>query len=236
MQLICKIAVANELIGNMEISLNKSEFVRFKGKIAEHLVYQYIKEKIIPSLRTSWPKTIFTNIAWFGDEEKENSFLPEYARIEWKHEEKFFISRCLYPTPELLGKFKLLTKTLENVPDGFLLKLKDTGKSKTLKQGLNDFNLPNEWEDYGKSFIATEYQDEFLSVVDGDIEIIEVKSDSSNLMKHQIKSYAAVLNMGYSLRFFHVEFKDFKANKFELSQRLISTTSELCAFPIARPN
>jgi hypothetical protein len=48
-------------------------------------------------------------------------------------EQTFFVSNNLIPTTELLRDFKDITRTLSNVPDGFLFKLKKTGKSKILR-------------------------------------------------------------------------------------------------------
>ena len=216
----------------LKYSFNNSDFRNLKGKIAEMLVHRYIEKVSIPSLKDKWDEAIFTPIAWFGDEEEQNKNRPPFSRIYWKHEEKFFISKNLYPTPDFLGKFKLLTKTLENVPDGFLFKIKEMDGFKTLKEALVEFNLSDYWEDFGYTFNRKERSDDQqFAIIDGEIEIVEVKSDESNLPPHQRQSYTAVLNEGFALRFFHVDLSTFAKNEFEVSEKLITKLSELKTFP-----
>ena len=206
----------------MIYSFNQSDYRNLKGQIAEKLIRRYINEITIPSLRERWDDAIFTHIAWFGDEDLQNLNRPAYAQFWQKHEEKFFIARSLCPTPEFLARFKLLTKKLENIPDGFLVKLNKSSENVTLKQALNNLRIEGDWEDFGQVFFRAQHSDdEKLAVVNGEIEVIEIKSDKSHLMAHQKKSYSAILNEGFSLRFFHVDLSSFKENKFEIFEKLI---------------
>jgi len=214
-------------------SFSKPDFRNLKGQIAEKLVKSYIEHVLIPALQKEWDIVIFTPHAWFGDEVEENKNRPEYLRIFWQHEEKFFIANKLFPTQVFLNRFKRLTKLLENVPDGFIIKMKNTGKFKCLKEALNEFNLSYGWEDNGYAFNQSEHKDnELLTIVEGDIEIVEVKCDKSNIPPHQKKSYRNVITGGYALRFLHVDLCLFTRNEFEIDEKLITDPDDVITFPI----
>jgi hypothetical protein len=63
-------------------------------------------------------------------------------------------------------------------------------------------------------------------VVEGEIEIVEVKSGTARLASNQIKSYTDVLRKGYPLRYFHVEIISFERNQFEIKEKLITDPRE----------
>ena len=217
----------------MKYSFNKADFRNLKGKIAERLVNCYIEENVIPLLQKSWDKVIFTPHAWFGDEVEENKHRPDYIKIFWRREEKFFIKNKLFPTQALMVKFKKLTKTLQNVPDGFLFKLKPTGEHKRLKKALEELQVSSSWEEGDYTFNYQEQNgDELLPIVDGDIEVIEIKSDKSNVPPHQQQSYRNIVKEGYIVRFFHVDESLFIKNEFEIEEKLITEPNQIITFPI----
>jgi hypothetical protein len=217
----------------LKYSFNKVEFRNLKGKIAEGLVNCYIEENVIPLLQKSWDKVIFTPQAWFGDEVEENKHRPDYMKIFWRHEEKFFIKNKLFPTQSLMVKFKKLTKTLQNVPDGFLFKLKFTGEHKRLNEALKQLQVLSSWEEGDHAFNYHEQNgDELLPTVDGDIEVIEIKADKSNVPSHQQQSYKNIVKEGYTIRFFHVDESLFNNNEFEIEEKLITEPNQIVTFPI----
>jgi hypothetical protein len=163
---------------------------------------------------------------------EENKHRPDYMKIFWRREEKFFIKNKLFPTQGLMVKFKKLTKTLQNVPDGFLFKLKFTGEHKRLKEALKELQVQSSWEE-GDTFNYQEQNgDELLSTVDGDIEVIEIKSDKSNVPSHQQQSYKNIVKEGYMVRFFHVDESLFINNEFEIEEKLITEPNQIVTFPI----
>lgn len=204
-----------------------------KGKIAERLVNCYIEENVIPLLQKSWDKVIFTPHAWFGDEIEENKHRPDYMKIFWRREEKFFIKNKLFPTQVLMLKFKKLTKTLQNVPDGFLFKLKTTGEFKRLKEALKELHVASSWGEGDYTFnLQEENSDELLPMVDGDIEVIEIKSDKSIVPPSQQQSYRNVVEEKFIVRFFHVDESLFINNEFEIEEKLITEPNQITTFPI----
>lgn len=218
----------------MRYLFSKPDFRNLKGNIAERLVENYIEKNVIPTLRKNWDEVIFTPLTRFGDEIEENKHRPSYMKIFWRHEEKFFTMNNLMPTQDMLNKFRKLTKSLENVPDGFIIKVKKTGEFKRLSEALEELNLSNEsWSEGSYTFNYGERNhNELLPLVDGDIEVIEVKCDKSIIPPHQKKSYGNALREGYLIRFFHVDMSNFTKNEFEIEEKPITNPDELATFPV----
>jgi hypothetical protein len=218
----------------MKISFSRPEFRNLKGRMAERLVQCFIENSVIPTLLQSWDTAILVRCAWFGDEIEQNKNVPSHEKIFWKHEEKFFIHNGFCPTRKFLNRFKQLTELLKNVPDGFLVKIKKTTEFKTLKQALEDFQLSeaSSWTEWGYTFHRCEHRDdEMLAVVDGEIDVVEVKSDKSNIPPHQEESYKSVLKEGFRLRFYHVDMSSMAENEFEIQEKLLTKPNELATFP-----
>ncbi len=217
----------------MKYGLHWTDINRFKGRITEMLVKRYIEKVLIPALREQgWDQIIFTPNAWFGDEVEQNKNRPKHMQIFWNPEPKFFIENGLYPTEELVKSFKKLTKVLENVPDGFFFKLRKTEQTKRLKEALAEFGLQNGWGRYSElgeySYSPSEHDDnEQLPIVEGEIEIVEIKTGKAIIPSHQMISYRKVLEERYALRFFHVNIISFEKNEFEIEEKLVTTPEEL---------
>jgi hypothetical protein len=218
----------------MKYSFNRSDFRNLIGSVGERLVQRYIEESIIPTLLQNWDAAIFTS-AWFGDDIEANKNVPSCERIYWRREEKFFISHGFCPTRKFLEKFRLLTKLLENSPDGFLVMIKKTNTFKTLKDALEELQLSKtiQWSYGSNTFDRSKHNDnERLAVVDGEIEVVEVKSGKSNLPTHQQKSYRSILKEGFQLRFFHVDVSSMAKNEFEIQEKLLTKPDEISTFPL----
>lgn len=208
----------------MKYSLHPKELNNWKARITERVVDSYIKDSLITKLKEEgWDDVIFTSawakfkFSWFHD----GTFQPE---------RELFVANGLFPNRKLLIKFERLTEILNNVPDGFLIKLNKTGKSKCLGDALVELELDSKesWEWCGHRFVRSEHKiNEQLPIVDGEIEIIEIKSGKSNLPQHQIMSYVNAIKRGYLLRFFHVYILSFEQNKFEIKERKIMKSSEI---------
>lgn len=211
----------------MKYSFNPKELSNWKARITERLVRCYIEDVVIPTLRKQgWSEVIFTPFAWCGTEPEEE--------FEW--EQKFFIANGLFPTKEFLRTFIKLTRLLETVPDGFLLKVRKTERTKPLKGALKEFGLENV-QSFGIRgeywFIRSEHnENEQLPIVNGEIEVIEVKSGKSVLAPSQKRSYRKILQEGYVLRFFHVNIISFEKNEFEIEEKLLTSPDDLKTFPL----
>lgn len=239
----------------MKFSFNPKEMNNLKARIAERLIECYIEDILIPSLkRERWDIVIYSTVTWFSVPNSEG-FNPDF-----KNERIFFLSNGLLPTSTLLKHFEKLTATLENCPDGFLIKLRKTGEPKKLKDGMVELGL-GFYEHYRYSYgngletshaIATlkergyaivrglyfttdgHDKNELFPVVDGEVEAVEIKSDKGTLAPNQKRSYGNILREGYVLRFLHVNIVSFKKNKFEIEEKLLTNPDELKTFPFKK--
>lgn len=245
----------------MKYSFNRKEMNNWKARITERLIECYIEDVLIPSLkRESWDIVIYSTATWFSVPDSEG-FNPDF-----RNEKIFFLSNGLLPTSKLLKHFEKLTSALENCPDGFLIKLRKTGESKKLKDGMVELGLKF-YKGYGYSygrletsetelhrthaiaslkergyaivkslhFTTDEHdKDELFPIVDGEVEVAEVKSDKATLPPHQKRSYGNILREGYVLHFFHVNIVSFEKNEFEIEEKLLTNPNELRTFSLKK--
>jgi hypothetical protein len=208
----------------MKYFLPKQELNNWKGRLAERIVQLYIRDELIPRLKSQgWDEVIFSRETWFD---------------EWmslgKPEERFFISNGLFPDEEFLLSFQRLTKQLlSNAPDGFLVKLKKTPGVKTLDHALKELGLEGSSWNWGSySFEPSQHDKrEKLPVVGGEIEVVEVKCGKSIIPPHQKKSYTNVVSGGHKVRFFNVVIRSLDKNDFELAEKVITNPRYLKTFP-----
>jgi len=223
----------------LKYSLHSKELNNWKARITERVVELYIQEKVISRLKKEgWSDAIYTR-GWFYQPIKDHK--GDLLDLFEKREAKFFIANNLFPISRFLKNFEKLTKLLKNIPDGFLVKWKETGRFKILRDGLVEFGLDSyknggSWN-FGENnrFLSPEHNmNERLSVVDGEVEVIEVKSGKSNLPPHQKRSYNNIIREGYVLRFFQVNIVSFERNEFEIEQKLFLGPTELKSFPLKK--
>jgi len=203
----------------------------WKGRITERLIHCYIDDVLIRMMRKQgWDDALYTSHTWCGDDIKENEDRPDKWKLSPVHMEvRFLVTHGLFPTKRFLTVFRKLITQLENLPDGLLIKIRKTGRTKPLKEAIREFQLDN--------WVVSSYdyrernENEKLPVVDGDIEVIEIKSDKATLPSRQKRSYERILNEGYVLRFFHVNIISFEKNEFEIEEKLIAAPCKLRTFP-----
>ena len=63
--------------------------------------------------------------------------------------------------------------------------------------------------------------------MEGEIEVVEVKTGKAIIPSYQMANYRKVLEEGYFLRFFHVNIISFEKNEFEIEEKLVTTPEEL---------
>ena len=210
----------------MRYCLPKRELNDWKGGLAERIVQLYIKNELIPRLKSQgWDEVIFSKETWFDE-----------LMVLEKPEERFFISNGLFPDEQFLLSFQRLTKQLlSNAPDGFLVKLKKTGEVKLLGHALKEFGLEaSSWNWGNCSFEPSQHnKKEKLPVVGGEIEVVEVKYGKSNLPPEQKRSYTHVVSGGHRVRFFNVIIRSLDKNDFELVEKVIANPKDLKTFPAA---
>ena len=191
-------------------SLTKSDLSGLKGIISETLIRQYVGQVIIPKLKEEWDFVI--------------GGYPSTTRL---------ISMGLFPNINLRNKMEKLKEILKHSPDGYITKMRKTKERIGLKDALNELGLSSflhgSWR-YGSEdiFVGSEHnENEQLPVVDGEIEIIEVKSDKARLHSVQREDYRKAILDGFSIRYFHVKIISFDKNKFEIVEKLIQDISSL---------
>jgi hypothetical protein len=229
----------------MKYSLPSRELNLWKGRITESVVHCYVENVLIPTLQKVWSDAILVRTSL--------SVMPP------KFERRVFLCNYLYPTPHFLERFENIRKICESVPDGFLLKLKKTGELRLLRKAVQELNVNFDtslkegfeqiggtilWRDiksdayheiYGERFPVIDMRVKSktqIPIVDGEIELVEVKSGKSNVSPKQRANYGRVLNDGYILRFFYIRMVSFEENNFEIEERTIRNPNELVNFPI----
>jgi len=113
---------------------------------------------------------------------------------------------------------------LEVRTDGFLFKLKRTGKTKPREEiisELGEYVCPEGMSELPKA----------VPIVEGEIEIIEVKSGKAYIPPYQQDNYRKVVENGFFFRFFRVNIISFERNQFDIEEKLLRRSTELRGFP-----
>ena len=208
----------------MKYSFHAKELNNWKARITQRLIQCYIEDVLVQTLKEQgWDDSIYTK-GWF------------YEQTSWSEEFelKFLIANNLFPTMKFLNYFKKLTRLLKNEPDGFLFKLK-IGKMEALDSALKEIvrEIGSSW--YSGSWSWGSYMCDFSKVdakklrpiLDGEIEVVEVKADKGALPPNQKRSYGNILREGYVLHFFQVSIVSFEKNKFEIEEKLLTNPSDI---------
>jgi hypothetical protein len=201
---------------------------KWKGEITERLVRCYIKDVLIPKLENEgWFRVLyFENIPLYLAMEMfpvyGQSYLSlssELAKRPFKEltqnqrnylRDKFglirsrFHEKNIHPCQELLNSLEKLCILLNHSPDGFLLKTNKTGKKEVIVEKARE-----------------------IPVVDGKIEVIEVKADKGKLSRVQKEGYSYLSKKGYPLRLFHVRIISLDNNQFDVKEKLLTTSEEI---------
>jgi hypothetical protein len=145
---------------------------------------------------------------WKKDEEDEAEAFLRNLRL-------FFVGKGVCASSHLLGKAIGLSCLLDVATDGILFKLRKTG----------EFISSEDAYPLGSSPLGDE--SEQLPIVDGDIEVIEVKCGKATLPSNQVENYANVIRKGYPLRYFKVDIISFEKNQFEIRDKLVRNPDEI---------
>jgi len=208
-------------------SLSPQELKVWKGRIGDRVAECYIEEVLIPRLKKEegWDGVLYTD-GWFN----MGASLYQKGEMFWKQELKILVCVGLFPTPDFLKRFEKLTNLLRNIPDGFLIKWRKTGKHITLKDALAKSGLES-WESwrFGEfKYVRSEHSDkEQLPIVKGEVEVVEVKTGKGFLPPSQIESYTNIVKKGYRLRYFQVDIVSFERNQFEIREELVTIETKL---------
>ena len=208
-------------------SLINEDVKKWKGGVTESLVKCYIRDILIPRFKEEgWFKVLFLEniplylfmdvIPVYGQSYLSLSSelakrLPkelyqnqrDFLRDRFGLIKSLFHEKNIHPCQELLNNFEKLCILLNNTPDGFLVK---TNK-------------------IGTETIAEESRK--IPIVDGEIEVIEVKADKGKLNRAQKDQYSTLVKNGYPLHLFHVSIISVEGNNFEVKDKLLTTVEEI---------
>ena len=194
-----------------------------KGRLGERLVELYVNDELIPSLKKDegWTDIVYTEA--FFKSPRSPVFPESLRKFEEEREARLILTNGFCPTKEFLEYFRKLTSSLSNIPDGFLIKMKRTGIYKTVKEAVEEFEVTcnARFEDInGNPVLKVPKKNTRLPVVNGEIEVVEVKSGKSYTL--QVPSYKNALANGYHLRLFKVDL-----NSFEIREKLMLSPDEV---------
>jgi hypothetical protein len=238
----------------MRYSLSLQSYNSWKGKITESLARRYIEEFLCNKLQNEGFDFVFFNDCAYtvrhlaGDQGWEN--LMQHTRIYWGDvpdnlkkmffEESMNRSTGFYPCSDLIKKTVRLVQNLNCATDGFLFKTKRTGETITRKKAFPHLIIrKSDREGYssetttraGNTVIETSNPEEYpkrMSIVDGEVELIEVKSGRRGRIKtHQYENYANAIKEGFALRLIRVKIVSFEENQFEIEDKLITDPEEI---------
>lgn len=232
----------------MKYSLSPNELNNWKARITERLVLCYIEEYSIPSLREeeSWDEVFFDNLDNFdcplsaiekgllrGFETPifkaklpyQQSFYRSQVKLARSYINRILLKKAVFPHQNLFDKWMLLLQLLEVRTDGFLFKLKRTGNVKPKEEiisELGEYVCPEGMIELPKA----------VPIVEGEIEIIEVKSGKAFIPPYQQDNYRKVVKNGFLFRFFRVNIISFERNQFDVEEKLIRRSAELKSFRV----
>ena len=212
----------------VKYGFHRTELNNFQAGLTEKLVKRYVKKTLIPELREQgWDAVIYVEQSPFQPQ-LDDSEPPERQGFWSKNEERVLVAEGLCPTRAFLRMFKKLTRVLEHSPDGFLLKLRKTGKTKSLGETLEELKLTGGWSIGRYRYNCSDHdKNQQLPIVNGEVELVEVKSGKAILHECQVKDYKKSLKQKFALRYFHVNILSFEKNVFEIEEKLITTIEEL---------
>ena len=217
----------------------------------------YIKNNLFPALkeRDRWTDIFIGNLTFpFNRIEKEliqgnKKVLEEIDVIDKDYYlnrpkniisevNKNFLCRGIFPNSQLFDNCLKLIMVLEVATDGIIFKLKRTNETVTKQKALSQINM--EYNSYTLTgvpvdFIKKEELPNRIQLVNGEIEIVEIKAGKSYIPEHQRKNYREAIKNGFFLRYFHVDIISFNDNHFEIKERLITNPEEVTRFPLGSP-
>lgn len=179
-----------------------------RGRLGEKMVECYINDDLIPSLKKTegWTDIIYTKALMKATYTQD---FQDFIKFEEEKQTRLILSNEFYPTKDFADYFNKLIDSLSNTADGFLIKMKRRGTFKTVKEAIEEYDLASkiQLEDLqGNLLLQLPNEDEKLPVVNGEIEVVEVKTGVGNRL--QVNSYRNSVANGYPLRLFKIDLKE----------------------------
>ena len=194
----------------MEYQFRPVEWNSLKGTIGEHLARSFIRTQLAPKLmlEESWDQVVLSNNDYKQNLGGWNEKLFSYDRFR-----EDFMVHGFYADTGLLSKYAMVVGVLRQnhcTPDGLLLKMRDTGRTKRLKEKSCRSSVRFRLEKSRKRDGFFEFP-----IVNGDLEVVEIKCGrNAKLVSKQKETYNNLIANDVPLRLVKVRFVSFDRNSF----------------------
>lgn len=214
----------------LKFCLHPKELNNWKARVTERVATTYIKNNLIPSLkeRDGWTDIFIGDLTVpYLNLQSPKNIISEIN--------KNFLCKSVFPNSQMFDNCLKLVRVLEVATDGIIFKTKRTNETVTKQKALSQINM-----DYNMhtptgipvNHIEKEELPDRIPLVNGEIEIVEIKTGKSNIPPHQKKNYREAIENGFFLRYIHVDIVSFNENHFEIKEKLITNPKEVTSFPL----
>ncbi|MCK5631234.1 hypothetical protein KAH85_01615 [Candidatus Bathyarchaeota archaeon] len=182
-----------------------------KGTIGEQLARSFIRNKLAPKLtkEEGWNHVVYSR----NDYKQHKKHGQAWNRKLFTFDEfrGDFLLHGFYATRRLLTKYAQVAGILLQhhcTPDGLLIKMQETGHKKKIDE-TTVRSLK------ARGYILRKQKATQLPIVEGGLEIIEIKSGrAAKLMDKQKQTYSNLITEGFPLRLIRVRIVSFDRNQF----------------------
>lgn len=194
----------------LEYRFKQLEYNGLKGVIGEHLARSFIRNELAPKLmeEEGWSHVLLS-----CNDYKHHAWTWNTKLFDFDNFREDFIVHGFYPTMRLLSKYTSAVGILTQnhcTPDGLLLKLRETGRMKRLKESSFPPTVSLRVEKSRKREDIFEFP-----TVGGDLEIVEIKCGRrAKLMDKQKETYNSLIAKSIPLRMIRVRIVSFDLNRF----------------------
>lgn len=194
----------------MQYRFRHLEYNGLKGVIGEQLARSFVRNKLAPRLvkEEGWNHVVLSK-----NDYKQHAWTWNTKLFNFDYFREDFIKHGFYANMKLLSRYATAIGALEQnhcTPDGILLKLKETGKTKRLKKNTCSSIARLRIDDSLRDGNVLK-----LPTVEGDLEVVEIKCGrNARLMDKQKETYNYLIAKDVPLRLIKVKIVSFDLNRF----------------------
>jgi len=199
----------------LEYKFRPLEYNGVKGGVGERLARSFIRNQLAPKLKQEegWDHVLLSH-----NDYKHHVWAFNTKLFRFDEFRDDFVIHGFFPGVRFLSKYASAVGVLMQnrcTPDGLLFKLRDTGKTRTVKQKDCPSITKLRVDPAQKTGAGCE-----LPVVDGELEVVEIKCGrSAKLMGKQRETYNDLIAKGIPLRRINVRIVSFDLNRFLVEER-----------------
>jgi hypothetical protein len=194
------------------------EYNGLKGTIGEQIARSFIRHELGPRLKREegWSRVVLSHNDYKRHAPGSTTKLFSYD----EHREDFYV-HGVAADRKLLATYASTVAILRHghcTPDGLLLKLKDTGKTRQVSEAecptITRLRV-DEAQKVNGAYV--------LPVVEGNVEVVEIKCGrTATLMHKQQETYGELMGRGVPLRRIDVRIVSFDLNQFLVEEHQVS--------------